>query len=468
MLTQEAPARSAIIQRAEPLSGAYFWLLAFFVVYCARPEDWIPGLHLVPLAKITGALALVALALSVGQARRLPREVFYLFLLFAQLCLTVPFSPVWRSGAFNQVLGFSKLVVIVPVVVIAVSTLARLRWLIFTQTASVLAIAIVSLVKGQLRGGRLEGILKGHYGNANDFALAIVLTIPFCFAFMLGARNGFRKVAWFLAATVMTYALFRTGSRGGLLAFVVAVGLLMREFGIKAGRRHFLVLVGLVLLGGLLVAGGRVKERFDAMSAVNVNRPEDRGAYESAVQRRQLFWRSLAVTAQHPLFGVGPGNFVIVSGVWRVAHNSFTELSAEGGLPALILFILLFWRAFVNVRKTQLLARGQAEEILLAGALRASLGGFVVAALFASVEYLFFPYFLVAYTSALYAIAAKQASHEQLEHRIADASLERGGGRGESLGATGRPEPADGVTTVTWSDYQRGRALEAGNKPAQG
>ena len=85
MLKQEAAANSSVTHRQERLSGAYFWLLAFFVVYCARPEDWIPGLHQFPLAKVTGVLAFVALALSLGQARRLPREVLYLFLLLAQL-----------------------------------------------------------------------------------------------------------------------------------------------------------------------------------------------------------------------------------------------------------------------------------------------------------------------------------------------------------------------------------------------
>ena len=28
--------------KGEPLAGAFFWLSAFYVVYCARPEDWIP------------------------------------------------------------------------------------------------------------------------------------------------------------------------------------------------------------------------------------------------------------------------------------------------------------------------------------------------------------------------------------------------------------------------------------------
>jgi len=444
------PPRSMTFRGAEPLSSAYFWVLAFFVVYCARPEDWIPGLHYVPLAKITGVFALVALALSVGQARRLPREMFYLFLLFAQLCLAGLFSSVWRGGAFNTVLLFSKVVVIVPVVALAVTTLTRLRRLIFTQTACVLVIAMVSLVTGHEVEGRLEGILGGIYGNPNDLAMAIVLTVPFCFAFMLSARDGLRKASWLLGIALMTYALFRTSSRMGLLALVVSMGVLLWEFGIK-GRRHFLLpFAGLIVLGGLLVGGRGVKARFGAMFGSNAASSEDVSAHDSAEERRELLWRSFAVTARHPLFGVGPGNFRVVSGVWRVAHNTFTELAAEGGLPALIFFLLVFWRAFDNVRKTQALVGEQTEEMLLARALRCSLVGFAIGALFASVEYHFFPYFLVAYSSALYAMAAREASqapnqaNPPLRHRLST-------GVRETLGAA-----------ITQSDYERGRTLAPG------
>ena len=444
MLTHEATAHSTSIP--EPLSGAYFWLLAFFVVYCARPEDWIPGLHELPLAKITGMLALVAFVLSLGQARRLPREVVYLFLLFAQLCLTVPFSPVWRGGAFNQVLDFSKVVVIVPVTIIVVSSLARLRRLIFIQTASVFAVAIVSLVKGQVRAGRLEGVLRGVYGNPNDIALGIVLTIPFCFVFMLVARSAFRKAFWLLAATAMTYCLFRTASRGGLLAFVAAMGLLLRELGIKGGRRYLLPLAGLIVLGGWLVAGQRLKERFDA-TVGNLDRPEDKSAYGSALQRREILWRSLVVTAQHPLFGVGPGNFTGMSGTWHDPHNSYTQISAEGGVPALVLYLIILRLALANVGRTRRLPDASKEEHLLAGALRASLAGYLVGSFFISFAYNFFPYFLAAYASALYAIAAKRTCQKRSGHSIAGAPLQPEGHR----------EPK--ASAVTWADYQKGRAL---------
>ena len=54
----------------EPLSGAFFWLCAFYLIYCARPEDWIPGLAYIPLVKISGICALLALVTSAGKSKR--------------------------------------------------------------------------------------------------------------------------------------------------------------------------------------------------------------------------------------------------------------------------------------------------------------------------------------------------------------------------------------------------------------
>src|ERR1700758_5215489 len=99
----------------EPLGGAFFWLCAFYVVYCARPEDWIPGLTYLPLAKICGTCAFVALLFSLGRAKRslrdLPPEGLHLVVLVSFLVLTSFFSPVWKGGAFNHSLGFAKVAV---------------------------------------------------------------------------------------------------------------------------------------------------------------------------------------------------------------------------------------------------------------------------------------------------------------------------------------------------------------------
>src|SRR5436305_1106901 len=96
----------------EPLRGAYFWLALFFLVYCARPEDWIPGLDIIPLAKITGLFALLGFALGMGRSRRrlnsLPRESIYLLVMIGLLFISAVVSPVWRGGAFSRTVDFSK------------------------------------------------------------------------------------------------------------------------------------------------------------------------------------------------------------------------------------------------------------------------------------------------------------------------------------------------------------------------
>ena len=75
---------------------AYRVMLVFSFLYYFRPEDIIPGLSGVPLAKITGGIALLGLLLgtSKGRPKKLPVEVR---LLFAQQpahkCAVVPRLP---------------------------------------------------------------------------------------------------------------------------------------------------------------------------------------------------------------------------------------------------------------------------------------------------------------------------------------------------------------------------------------
>jgi hypothetical protein len=390
----------------QPLGAAYFWLLLFFVVYCARPEDWVPGLSVVPLARIAGVFCGLSFLASVPQLRRhLPRETIYLALLVFQLWLTVPMSPVWRGGAFYATLDFSKVLLIVLVMGVAVTSIARLRRLIFVQTASVVAIAAVTVLRKGLVMGRLVGAVHGIYENSNELALILVLTLPFCIAFLLRTPSLWRKAVWATAAMLLVYGTMLTGSRAGLLALLVGGGVCLREFGIR-GRRVGLVLgAGGVAMVLMVFASDTVMDRFHAMFNDEPTTEAGKAAYGSAVQRQALIWKALAVTAEHPLFGVGPGNFNSISGTWHDQHNTYTQMSSEGGVPAFILYMLLLWCALANLRKTNQLAPPDSEEALFAMALRGSLYGFMVGTFFADSAYHFFPYFLVGYTSALVAIA---------------------------------------------------------------
>jgi putative inorganic carbon (hco3(-)) transporter len=403
-----APADTGVLQRSGSLSsslpGAFGALLCFMTVYFARPEDWIPGVHVIPLAKITGAILVLAFLFSMAKVRgRVPNEVIYLALLVLQMFLTVPMSPVWKGGAFWTTLNFSKVAPVVFVMVWVLNTMPRLRLLILLQTVCVTLIAAVTVWKGHTLGGRIAGILSGNYGNSNDLACQIVICVPFCMVFLLRARSLAAKLGWAFAILLMTYGVFVTGSRAGFLAYGLAMAVCIWEFAIR-GRYRFLLIFVIIGMLFLPIFGGKLIERLRSTTSAG----QDLSAYDSAQQRRDLLWRSLDVTLHNPLFGVGPGNFSVISGSWLVTHNSYTEVSAEAGLPALVLYLLILWRANRNVRIVKRYMNIDREYVLWAKALRASLLAFLVSSFFASVAFEYFPYFLTAYTTALFLIARRQ------------------------------------------------------------
>ena len=407
----------------EALSGAFFWLSTFYLVYCARPEDWIPGLSYVPLAKISGIFAILGFATSVGRTQRglrdLPKEAKYLLAMILLLFPSALLSPVWKGGAFFRSLDFAKVFVAWVLTFVLVTNFERLRRLVFIQAGSVAAVSVISLIKGRSHA-RLEGVLGGIYSNPNDLAFAIVLSLPFCLVFLLTAKGPFRKIAWIFAMLAMAAALFLTASRGGFVTLVVAGIVCLWHFGVR-GRRLYLILVsGVVTTVLLAVAGRRLEERFFAISGEELHGRLEQSAAGSYEERRELMGIAVKGMVHYPILGIGVHNFPNYSGRWRDVHVAYLQIGVEAGIPALILYLMFFARGFSNLRALKKLRDLDPEVKLLVGALHSSLVGFVVGACFSPEAYQYFPYFAVAYTSVLVATVRERrgpgASQSRLFH----------------------------------------------------
>jgi O-antigen ligase len=403
---QKIAPRSVELRRlAPPLSGAFFWLSAFYVVYCARPEDWIPVLGYLPLAKITGVFALLGLLSTIGRSQRkfsdLPRESNYLLGMIVVLFMSAVLSPVWKGGALNNTLDFAKVWIVWVLTFILVTDSARLRRLVYIQSASVAVISVVSVILGRNQP-RLEGVLGGIYSNPNDLAFAIVLTLPFALAFLLSTKRSFVRLCWTGTILTMGFALFRTASRAGFISLIISGAVCLWYFGVK-GRRFFLIVAsGLTVVVLLVFAGGTLTDRLFAIGG-NVSSQEEERAYGSYEERRYLNYKALEGIEHYPILGLGVRNFETYSGVWKEVHNSYLQIAVEGGIPSFILYLLFFASAFSNLRKVRRIRDLDVPTTLFVWALHSSMIGFVVGALFAPVAYQFFPYFSVAYTAALLA-----------------------------------------------------------------
>ncbi|HZQ70110.1 MAG TPA: O-antigen ligase family protein [Terriglobales bacterium] len=394
----------------ERKSIAYVSLMVFAFLYYMRPQDVIPGIGMLPLEKIGGGVALLALIFGVlpKDRGRIPSELKILLLLLAHMILTIPFAY-WRGGAFDAVFTkFSKGVIVALLIGLIVSKVFEMRRLLFIQAGSVALVAVLSVAAHNTIAGRLYGIQKGILENPNDLAINIAINFPLCMAFLFAARNGFRKALWAIALVFMMYCVLVTYSRSGLIALIITMLVCLWEYGVK--QKRVILLMGAGVFGvvalGICLATPHFIERISSLWQGNIKGSGDHGSLEA---RETLLRQSISIAVHNPLFGVGPGNFPVVTNEWRVAHNSYTELAAEAGFPALFLFLLLFFKSFNKLGKIRKMPGYNADPDiqLWTSALWASLAAYMVGSMFASTEYNLFPYFMVGYVCALDRIASQ-------------------------------------------------------------
>jgi O-antigen ligase len=267
---------------------------------------------------------------------------------------------------------------------------------------------MISVLKGSSHL-RLQGVLNGIYSNPNDLAFAIVLSLPLVLLLLLSSRNAISKFAWSAATLLMLYTIFLTASRAGFIDLVISAPVALWFFGVK-GRRPQLIVITIVAGALLMAVGGKhLVERFSAISG-NINSGLEQSAHGSYEERKFLMARALTGIAHYPLTGVGAGDFLAYSGKWKQVHMTYLQIGVEGGIPVLILYFMFFFSGFRNLRELNKRRDLDPETRLFAGALYTCLVGFVVGACFAPEAYQFFPYFTIAYISALLAIVKERAA----------------------------------------------------------
>ncbi len=424
-----SPSRFAPAIKARRSTTAYYALIIFSFIYFARPEDYVPGLAFVPINKIAGGIALLALIFGVPASRRhkLTLELKVLLVLLFQMILCIPFAA-WRGGAFDAVINrFSKGVIVAILIYMVATSVKEVRKLLAVQAGTIAVVTVVSVFVHHTDYGRLMGVQRGILENPNDLAINIAINFPLCFAFLLAAKKPLSKLFWAVGLIFMSWGVIATYSRSGLLAMMVTVAICVWEFGIR--RKRAIVLVSAVFVGvialGVVVATPHYLTRISSMVRGNVEGSGDKGSLEA---REGLLKESLMLMVQHPILGIGPGNFASYTGSWRVAHNTYTELGAETGVPGLILFVLMLGLTLRKIKRIRKLPAYQTSEDirLWTSALWAAMAAYIAGAMFSSTEYNLFPYFMVGYICALYQIASVTPTTSDSEQ---DGTARRGKGK---------------------------------------
>jgi O-antigen ligase len=341
----------------------------------------------------------------------------------AVMVATVPFS-VWPGGALQTFTDVYVKVVLVFILMVNsvrnIKALQWLTWLILCAMGYVAARGVLDFASGNnlIKGERLHGSISGLMGNPNDLAMNMVTFVPLAVMIAISRGRSFpRLIAAAIAAMMMATILF-TKSRAGLLGLAaVLVVLVIEARKVRPG-------IGVFALVTMLCATPFMPSWFWMRLGSIVNPAQDESGSRQA--RKDLMWEGWQTFVEHPLTGVGAGQFKNYNPPtrlepWRETHNVMLQIAAELGIFGLLAFLYLLWiavSALVWTRRMFASAGRRARPPTVAAgsvpvteafrpeerewmrmhaiAMSASLVGWIVCAQFASVGYYWTFYYLLA------------------------------------------------------------------------
>jgi O-antigen ligase len=293
-----------------------------------------------------------------------------------------------------------------------ISTPARLRWLVRVVIGLGLASAVFGILRQLLQSPDsttgfvlpylFYGMGYGQFLSPNAFAYLMGMSFALVGGVVLGGAIRRDRILIYLAIALFIWtALVLSNSRGGIFGLVCqSIFLLLvslnwyssrriarlgsRQHGWRALRAPVLRMVLIVLIVGTLIGGvvwmGGDQLAFKMAQRSSVSNEE----LADGTTRKQIWQSTWALIKQNPWTGVGFGAYFLAisqyqmgSGRIRVeqAHNDYLDLAANGGVIAVALAVwfiaMVGWRARFSLRSADTYRRaaslGAAAGILDVG-----------------------------------------------------------------------------------------------------
>lgn len=309
---------------------------------------------------------------------------------------TLSFLTLSRTGnlTFNPLFMYFNYLPLFFTTISVVDTYERLRNTLLAAIAGEAFASLYVIREFQASGG--TNLRPGYIaGDANYFATCLLLALPMAAYFV--KMKGPRWQRWFCAASllIMLMAFTLASSRGGLVGLCVVILYMIL---VSGQSRRGAIAIAILLLPMLL---------FSPASPLQRMLHPNYGDFVGAQVRREFWSAGLDMISNHPLTGIGLGNFTAqsvskaVEDFKGVACNTFLEVAAELGIPGFLAYCAVLAGALFSAGKLRREGTKSGDAFLqYAGqAMQAGLLGFAAAAVFVSAEYQK-PYWIMAALTA--------------------------------------------------------------------
>ena len=410
-------------------------LALIFLRFSVLPEtiEYFTGIHTY-LLYIFAPPALIGVFAFGGLKRAFRQDAAKFWLAYVLwMVLAVPFST-WKGDSLSLVLVYLRtdLIMFLVAAGLAVSWAECQLMIYVIAAAAVVNLATARLLMNEATyGGRFGLESNGMISDPNDLAAHLLLVLP-CILFVALSPRVSTVIRTLLGGAVIYgfFLVLRSGSRGGFIALMLTCALAI----IFASRRQRLVVAvagPAILLALIAVLPRETWNRLKSISGDSEAAERTDAAAASREARIYLLKKSVEFTLMNPVFGVGPGQFQNFegiqaiaeghAGVWRATHNTYTQISSECGIPALIFFlgaIISTFKSLWRIRKRAFAIRKK-EISTAATCLLIAFSGYTAASFFLANGYRFqflaFSGLVVAIDRVLAKYLAAQRSKETPE-----------------------------------------------------
>jgi len=254
---------------------------------------------------------------------------------------------------------------------------------------------------------------SGLVGDPNNFAAIMLVMLPISFLIFLRAKSFLTKTLTLGFFAILLIGFFNTYSRGGFLAFSVMGMVGIFKFNMlekRSNKVKTLVYIILIAIMGIVI--------FYPMSQTYLERVETLQSLGSADQdsslrnRFEYLKKGLNVFLDNPILGVGLRNFKSLNESGQVVHNMYLEVLTGLGLLGFIPFMAILYLTWRDLVRVQMYWKIRDEEssfvYQLAIALQLGFLGYLVAALFLSLDNRPMTWLLITLSSVLWGISSKK------------------------------------------------------------
>jgi len=260
----------------------------------------------------------------------------------------------------------------------------------------------------------------GFFSNAGDFGVAMSVVWPLAGVLILGEPKKILRALLLICLVGFSGAIIVCGSRGAVLGVVVAA---LAAWARNPRRIGAAVLFLLFVPGLIYILPEASKDRFRSAA--------DWEGDKTATQRVVLWEAGLRMFRDHPLLGVGPGNFAENYAVtyakpeedpegWA-PHSIYIQAISELGVAGTIPILLLLFACFrLNARTRKDLAKlkqgagkRQSFEHFLTLGLDMALIGYMVSGAFLTVLYYPHLWVILGISVGLHTAVAVKSAREQ-------------------------------------------------------